>query len=251
MHLWLHLCSVHESDSCITYVNNHGGIICVYTASWYDVMPCHTMSYQILRCATPPLSSCLIQPIFAFLLRLASAQGRFKDIQDSGWRQWRNHAQSDFSGSTSSTSMFCDVLCQLLQLPPAMRLDCVFAYVNPWFFLKRHKMRRWIQNNRIWPLICVDLATEPQWIHMDPHGLFSACFSTSLSRSWVHWQIGEVQRPSASSLLLVSNVSSDASRRFDDPHCHAHQFGHTILLLRSAMFRGGKRDIAVEIIEIS
>ena len=57
--------------------------------------------------------------------------------------------------------------------------------------------------------------------------------------------------PSASSLLLVSNVSSDASRRFDDPHCHAHQFGHTILLLRSAMFRGGKRDIAVEIIEIS
>ena len=163
MHLWLHLCSVHESDSCITSCQQ---------SWWYNLrlhcvmIWCHAMSYHVI----PDSSMChsttqQLSHSTHFCISFAACFCP-RTIQGHP-RQWmKTMAQSCAIWLFWLNFINFDVLCQLLQLPPAMRLDCVFAYVNPWFFLKRHKMRRWIQNNRIWPLICVDLATEPQWIHM-------------------------------------------------------------------------------------
>ena len=49
MHLWLHLCSVHESDSCITSCQQ---------SWWYNLrlhcvmIWCHAMSYHVIPCHT-------------------------------------------------------------------------------------------------------------------------------------------------------------------------------------------------------
>ena len=207
-------------------------------------MGCHTMSCHVIpessMChSTTQQLSHSTHLCISFLACVCTAQGRFKDIHDMSMKTQRNMAHSDF-------------LAQLHQLQSSATATChatglCFCHFLPWI-PQNAKLNSKQQN------LTVDMcgsSNGTQWIYMDPHCLSQHCFSTSLSQSWVHWQIGEVQRCSTSQrqffLVLVSNVSSDAWRRFDDPHCHAHQFGHTILLLRSAMFRGEKRDMEVEI----